>query len=92
MPFLADDALVAGRAHDAHDLALGLAEIVVGMDEELAKAARERLVAGIVELLIAEEDHQMLEQGSADLGDVASSRPRGDVDTANFSAEGAGYR
>ena len=92
MPFLADDALVAGGAHDAHDLALGLAEIVVGMDEELAKAPRERLVAGIVEFLVAEEDHQMLEQGSPDLGDCRIVDTCGDVDAANFSAEGAGYR
>ena len=62
------------------------------MDEEFAEAARERLVAGIVELLIAEEDHQMLEQGSADLGDCRIVDTGGDVDAANFSAEGAGYR
>ena len=81
-----------GRTDDTHDLALGLAEIVVGMDEELAKAARERLVAVIVELLIAEEDHQMLEQGASDLGDRRIVEAGRDVDAADFGADGAGYR
>ena len=69
VPLLADDLLVAGLARDLDDLGVGLHALVVGMDEDLAEAAREGLVALGIELLVAEEDDAVVEQRLADVAD-----------------------
>ena len=61
------------------------------MDEGLAEATREGLVAGIVELLVAEEDHQMLEQGAPDLGDRRIVEAGRDVDAVDLGASAPAY-
>ncbi len=61
-----------------------------GWMKMLAEPAGEGLVAGIVELLAAEEDHQVLEQRAADLGDRRIVEAGADIDTADFRAQGAG--
>ena len=90
MPILADDLLVAGLARDHDDLGIGLRALVVGVDEDLAEAAREGLVARHVELLVAEEDDAVVEQGLADVADGALVEVRADVDIVDLGADGAG--
>ena len=67
MPVLADIGGVAGLAPHHDDLGIVAHADVVGMDEDLAEATGEGLVARHIELLVAEEDDAMLVQGIADL-------------------------
>ena len=60
------------------------------MDEDLAEAAREGLVALGVELLVAEEDHAVVEQGLADVADGGVVEILRHVDAGNLRAAGAG--
>ena len=90
MPILADDLLVAGLARDHDDLGIGLRALVVGVDEDLAEAAREGLVARHVQLLVAEEDDAVVEQGLADVADGTLVEVRADVDIVDLGADGPG--
>jgi hypothetical protein len=87
VPVLADDPLVAGLARDLHDLGIGLHALVVGMDEDLAEAAREDLVALGIELLVAEEDDAVVEQGLADVADGGVIEVLADIDIVDLGAD-----
>ena len=69
------------------DLGIGLRALVVGVDEDLAEAAREGLVALGVELLVAEEDHAVVEQRLADVADGAVVELLADVDVVDLGAD-----
>jgi hypothetical protein len=60
------------------------------MDEDLAEAAREGLVALGVELLVAEEDDAVVEQGLPDVPDRAVVELLADVDIVHLGADAAG--
>jgi hypothetical protein len=60
------------------------------MDEDLAEATGEGLVALNVELLVAEEDDAMLVHGIADLADHAVFEILHHVDAGDLGAAGAG--
>ena len=92
VPLFADDPLVARLAHDADDLGVAFAGIEIGMDEDIAEAAGEGLVAGIVDLLAAKEDHQMLEQRASDFGDRRLVEAGADIQAADLGTQGAGDR
>ena len=74
------------------DLGVGLHALVVGVDEDLAEPARERLVALGVELLVAEEDDAVVEQRLADVADRAIVEVLADVDAVDLGADAAGDR
>src|SRR5690606_30827488 len=84
------DALVARLAHEAHDLGIVAPDIEVRMDEEVAEPLPECLVAVVVERLVAEEDHEMVEKRLTDFRDRVVIHAGGDVDPADFRADGAG--
>jgi len=60
------------------------------VDEDLAEAPRERLVPGRVELLVAEEDHTVIQQRLPDLGDGGGVELAAEVDAVELGAERAG--
>ena len=60
------------------------------MDEDLAEATGEGLVARPVERLVAEEDDAMLVQGLADLSHRAVVEIQAQVDAGDRGAAGAG--
>ena len=59
------------------------------MDEDLAEAPREGLVALGIELLVTEEDDAVVEQGLADVADGGLVQLLADVDVVNLGADGA---
>ncbi len=84
VPVLADIAGVAGFAPHYDDLGIVADAPVVGMDEDLAELARERLVTGDVEFLVAEEHDAMLVERIADFTDRALVEILGDIDAEYF--------
>ena len=87
MPVLADDAFVARLARDDDDLRVGLGALVVGMDEDVAEAPREDLVALGIELLVAKEDDAVVEERLADIADGGLVEVRADVDIVDLGAD-----
>jgi hypothetical protein len=90
MPVLADIGRAARLAPHHEDLGIVAHADIVGMDEDLAEAAGEGLVARHVELLVAEEDDAMLVQGIADLSHGAVVEIQARVDAGDPGAAGAG--
>ena len=67
VPVLADDACVARIADDGHDVGIvGDQERVL---EDIAESSRQALMRIGVEILVAEEDDAMVEQGAPDRAD-----------------------
>ena len=90
MPLLADDSHIARLAADLDDLRIGHHRRVVGVDEDLAEAAREGLLLRGVEPLIAEEDHAVVEEGPPHRGDARRVELGAQVDAVELGAQRAG--
>ena len=73
MLLLPDDSHIARLAADLDDLRIGDDGRVVRVHEDVAEAARERLVLGGVELLVAEEDDAVIEEEVEFVFEITSS-------------------
>src|SRR5579859_889428 len=92
LPVLADDLLVAGLAADVDNLGVRADAVIVGVDEDFAEAAGEGFVLIPLEVLVAEEDHAVVEERLADFAYHAVVEVPRDIDAADLGAECAGDR
>jgi hypothetical protein len=90
VPLFPHDAQVPGLAANLDDLRIGDDGRVVGVHEDVAEAARERLVLGGVELLVAEEDDAVIEEGAPDGRHARVGEIGAQVDAVDLGPQGAG--
>src|SRR3546814_9249974 len=89
VPFHTDDPHVARLAPNLQDLRVRAGAVVIRVNEDITKAPSPRFMLGRIELLVAEEDHAVIEQRPPNIGHPPVIEIFAPVDAVAFGADRA---